>query len=393
MNLTTIKDNYLTRIEYKKKLLKNAKRITRFEAILGYNKVRKEINVKNVSYFLRDLLGSSAWIGKSYYRYLTSYFNILPDGSLGSDPKSDYIIKHIASNKKMIYKFSSKDIFHAIYKERIRSNFNKDYKTNLHCPKINTTIVLVSGIFNEMFKTAAFERGARHLKEKNNIDFITPKISGVEGVNKNAEDLYNQLKEQIKKDGSKKFWLFAYSKGGIDCLHMLRHYKGFSKKHIVGLSTIASPILGTNSVDHKIFKLTSFLEMFSETNLFKYISEFNDPFVKEMRKVLSVKFQRPWFLKNHKYLPQNIFYTSVALYSRWYDSNILKTASKIFFKSESDNDGMVEVENAKFPDYFDGINLGEIPGHHWIGALSSSYCQEALIEAHIIFLNYLKMLK
>jgi hypothetical protein len=62
--------------------------------------------------------------------------------------------------------------------------------------------------------------------------------------------------------------------------------------------------------------------------------------------------------------------------------------TKFLFQSKSYNDGIVDAHNAQYPPDFGGVNLGVISGHHLIGTRSSFYCQEALLEAHIIYLQY-----
>jgi hypothetical protein len=66
--------------------------------------------------------------------------------------------------------------------------------------------------------------------------------------------------------------------------------------------------------------------------------------------------------------------------------------AKAFFQSRNPNDGVVDIENAQFPNYFHGLNLGVIEGHHLVGSRSSFYDQEALLKAHLIFLRYKKLL-
>ena len=52
--------------------------------------------------------------------------------------------------------YSLQQIFQAIYTERL-CHHHPSYETPLSFPKIFPTIVLVSGVFNEIYKTAAFE--------------------------------------------------------------------------------------------------------------------------------------------------------------------------------------------------------------------------------------------
>ena len=66
--------------------------------------------------------------------------------------------------------------------------------------------------------------------------------------------------------------------------------------------------------------------------------------------------------------------------------------TKLILPSEKINDGVVDSENALFPDYFDAHNLGIIKGHHLIGARSSYYNQEAFLKALVVYLSYFKLL-
>ena len=112
-----------------------------------------------------------------------------------------------------------------------------------------------------------------------------------------------------------------------------------------------------------------------------------------MQKSLSKSYRESWFKKHHKSLPQKPFYTALAFQSKWHQSHVWMILTKAFFQSQKQNDGVVDVENAQFPAFFKGINLGVLEGHHLVGSRSSFYDQEALMKAHLIFLNYKKLIK
>ena len=111
--------------------------------------------------------------------------------------------------------------------------------------------------------------------------------------------------------------------------------------------------------------------------------------MKEFQRSLSSDYQSNWFQNNHKSLPTLGFYTSVALEAEWYESHIWMVLTKLLFQSNESNDGVVDTKNAHFPNYFNGINLGILRGHHLIGTRSSFYTQEALLEAHLVMLDFL----
>ena len=114
---------------------------------------------------------------------------------------------------------------------------------------------------------------------------------------------------------------------------------------------------------------------------------------KQVVRSLSEENQSPWFERNHESLPKDLFYTSTAFESSWYESHLWMILTRLFFRIKEVNDGVVEAWQAMFPPYFDALNLGVIKGHHLVGTRSSKYSQEALLEAHLVFLNYLGKIK
>ena len=252
-------------------------------------------------------------------------------------------------------------------------------------------MLLVSGVLNEIFSTPAFERGAKYIKENYNINFDYCPTSGIKDVTENSRMIKEHIDELIKDDRS--VWFFTFSKGGIDTLHFLKEYGEEIGDKVAGLSTVASPILGSERVNHKVLQLINRLHRLENNLVYKALDKHFDVLFKDFQKSLSSEFQENWFKENYYFLPTNMFYTALALESHWYESHIWMVLTKLFFQSQSINDGIVDAERALYPDYFQGINLGILKGHHLSGTRSSDYIQEALIEAHIVFLNYLGLLK
>ena len=54
-------------------------------------------------------------------------------------------------------KFTEQEIFRSIYNELEYAHQHPGYKSPLKLPKIFPTIVLISGVFNELYKTAALK--------------------------------------------------------------------------------------------------------------------------------------------------------------------------------------------------------------------------------------------
>lgn len=340
-----------------------------------------------------DLIGSSIWITRSYLRYLKSFLRFHYYKSVNSDHQHENILNQLKKAKSLEdITASPSEVFKCVFEELCFEHENEHYLSPLKFPQINTTIVLISGVLNELYKTAAFERGAQYLNKNYGIKYFTTEVSGRKGSTHNARLIEKQLIEYIEKHPNEKLWLVAYSKGGVDTLHFLKRSPEFAQRHIAGISTIASPIQGSPHADSRLVRLIKTLNKFEHNSIYRKLDGGRDLLLQNVPRFLSEKFQVRWFERNKKYLPNNIFYSSLALESEWYKAHIWMLLAKLVFRSKKPNDGVVDVDRAHFPDHFDHINLGVIKGHHLVSTRSSTFNQEALIEAHLITLHYLGVL-
>lgn len=333
--------------------------------------------------------GAMAWTSNALFTYLASQTKVgKKRHSEVFNAEDRDLLKKIAEGDEIDFnEYPLPRLFRLVHKELVYSHLNRRHKSLLTCPKIKPTLVLVPGVLNEIFNTASFERGTKTLKRKHGFNYFVPRVHGTKGVKINARLIEEQLKEYIKTHPKEKLWLVAHSKGGLDSLHFLSHNRDFAEKYIVGLSTIATPILGSAHTEHLFLKALRLLHKVP-----KKFSKDVDIIAEDAQISLSKKYREGWFKRHYQDLPKNIFYSAVALEAEWYESHVWMILTKIFFQTDKPNDGIVLVEQARFPDYFPAYNFGVIKGHHLIGARSSTYIQEAMIEAHFILLTYLKAL-
>ncbi|MCB9060463.1 MAG: hypothetical protein H6622_02940 [Halobacteriovoraceae bacterium] len=390
----SLKSRHYKRVKQSQEVLQNACKTSAEEFFDGLKGAIKDPSSLSALNLIKDSVGSSVWIGHSYIKFLNSLIDFSKnDFSHLDNFKHHYIIDHVISQTPIKETLiSDQEIFQAIYEDLEYSYANPHYETTLRVPKIAETIVLVSGVFNELFKTEAFERAAAHLSKKYSIRYINGQVSGIKSSFHNQDMLYEQISKLVKHNPKEKFYLFAYSKGGIDALHMMAKYKDFAREHIQGLSCIASPIQGSSHIESLVFKLAEFIHNHNGTGIYTDSERDLEKISQEFQKCLLESFRLKWLEENKDNLLYGAFYTSVALESQWYESHLWMVLAKIIFNSSSANDGVVEAKLAKFPENFPGINLGIVKGHHLISARSSFYSQEALLEAHIIFLHYKKFL-
>lgn len=334
---------------------------------------------------------SSIWLSRSAFTVIKSYFDISTLENLNiKNERAQEIIASVV-NKKTV-DATDQEIFKTIYHELAHAHLVSDYKTPLKVPKINITIVLVSGVFNEIFSTPAFKRGAEALLDAYSIKHIAPAVDGKKGSRENSLLLKKQIEDYIQNNPEERLWFFCFSKGGIDTLHYLKSKGEKLSDKIIGVSFIATPIMGTDHINNKLLRMANTVGRIPENVSKKLLGRDVDLIAKELQKSLSKNYRESWFKKNHTLLPKQPFYTAIAFQSKWHNSHVWMMLTKAIFRSQKMNDGVVDVENAQFPFYFKGMNLGVLEGHHLVGSRSSFYDQEALMKAHLIFLDYKKLL-
>ena len=382
---------YRSRIKKRKDVLSYAKSTSAEEIVFNLQKLIKLKEKKDILKTVLSITNSSIWLSRSAFTVLKSYFDVrtIDDLDLHTERAQDIIGNVI--NKRTV-DATDQEIFKTIYHELAHSHLVDAYKTSLKMPKVKVTIVLVSGVLNEIFSTPAFKRGAEALLDKYEIKHIAPAVDGKKGARENSLALKKQIEEYMDKNPEERLWFFCFSKGGIDTLHYLRSKGEKLSNNIVGFSFIATPIMGSDHINSKLLKLANSIGKIPEAISKKVLGKEIDLIAIELQKSLNKNFRESWFKRNHKLLPAKPFYTAIAFESRWQDSHVWMMLTKAIFRSRKSNDGIVDVENAQFPFYFKGLNLGVLEGHHLVGSRSSFYDQEALMLAHLIYLDYKKLL-
>lgn len=384
---------YRSRIKKSADVLSYASATSLEEFVFNLQKIKSSRTKIDFLKSLISMTNSGIWVSRSAFVMLKSLFDIRQlENQNFQNEKAQEILAGVI-NKRTV-DATDAEIFKTIYTELTHSHLNSEYKTSLTTlPAIDVTIVLVSGVFNEIFSTPAFKRGAEKLLDQHNIKHIAPIVDGRKGSRENSVLLRKQINKYIEEHPNEKLWFFCFSKGGIDTLHFLKSESADLSPNVLGFSFIATPIMGSDHLNHKILRLINALGKFPEEVSRKILGKKIDFLAKELQKSLSRNYRANWFKRNYKILPQTPFYTAIAFESKWHQSHVWMMLTKAFFRSAKSNDGVVDVENAQFPSYFNGINLGILEGHHLVGSRSSFYDQEALMESHLIFLNYKKLFK
>lgn len=376
--------NYVLKGRKRGFILRRAATTSRNEVLSAMTAFLEKPTALGLATLLRNMFNSGIWVSKSTLELMFSLLRLVEEADFDpSHEESAKILKLVASGQA-IHDFNDAQIFKTILGERHFVHKNPGFKPILNVQKGNIHLVLISGVFNEIFSTAAFERGAEHLAKQTGIGFSTIRVNGRKSSRHNSELIHQQLLELQRQGKGQKLWLLGFSKGGVDALHFLRSY---AKSHpgVLGLSTIASPIMGTNHPNHRLIK---FLTSFSRFRIYQVIDQGKDLFIQGLQDSLRSDIRHSWFFRNYERLPKEIFYSALAFQSQWHESHVWMMLTKLLFQSQHPNDGVVDVQYAQFPSFFKAHNLGVASGHHLVGTRSSDYPQEALLEALFIFLNW-----
>lgn len=367
--------DYLARTRKSRNFLKLAATTSAAEIQSSALYLKKAPSLLGTLILARSLFNSGTWLANSTSRVITNHLGAIKGQTFPE--RDERLHKYCQSLLEGRAVSISPSFFPGVFELLFEKLEQKPVECLEFYKRDDICLVLVPGVFNEFFSTAAFERGAKYLSEKYGLSYISPRISGTKSSTSNSKSLYNSLKAYTEINPTKKLWLLGFSKGGIDALHMMADYPEWANTHIKGLSTIASPILGTKTLNLRTKKLIDRLnnvtdKVFRREILF-FLSEFQASLAKEERD--------SWFEVNRAALPEGPFYSSLGLFSQWYESHVWMMMAKVLLKIEGENDGVVELDHSRFPDDFNSVNLGAIKGHHLIGNRSSYYAQEALLEA------------
>lgn len=221
------RDRQLHRVER----INYAKTISAQEMHARLYELKENKSPREIIKLFHSATNSSVWLGHSYYKLLTASLDLktaLHDLEFTEDDEEVLKLLKKGKVKRAFRRFKPHQVFDVVFRELDYSYRHPNYNPRITPEPIGATIVLVSGVLNEIFSTPAFERAAAHLQKKYGIKYICPEVKGTKGVETNVKLLEKQLYEYMDINPGEKLWLIGFSKGGVDLLHFLKHNKEFS---------------------------------------------------------------------------------------------------------------------------------------------------------------------
>ena len=296
-------------------------------------------------------------------------------------PYYDLIIDDLQRGRDIDpHRFSMGDIFAAVYNDQLQPS--RGEKAVLTVPSVPFMAVIISGFINEIYPEPAFNKAMQALKQQCKLDFIPFKIPGRRGCDYNADCIAEQIKA-LKTP--KPLWLVAHSKGGLDSLHFLAKYPQLAQEKVWGLSTLASPIMGSTYPEH--FLLKHLTDEFIQ----KKLEEQADFYPEEIRNSFLPAIREAWFKDHRPHLPP-INYSSLAFKLSSYTVSPAMSITKMIFAEKLNNDGLVDTTRALFPEDFPHLDFNAIEADHLIGYSKDPIPQTAIIAAHLIMFKYLHLI-
>lgn len=296
-------------------------------------------------------------------------------------PYYDLIIDDLQRGRAIDpHRFAIGDIFAAVYDDQLRPT--RGEKAVLTVPAAPFTAVIISGFINEIYREPAFHKALQTLKRQRKLDFVPFKIPGRRGCDHNADCIAEQIKD-LKT--TKPLWLVAHSKGGLDSLHFLAKYPLLAQERVWGLSTLASPIMGSTYPEHFLLK------HLADELIEKKLSEQIDFYAEEIRDSFLPAIREAWF-KNHRSQLPPINYSSLAFKLSSYTASPAMSLTKMVFADKLNNDGLVDSARALFPEDFPHFDFNMIEADHLVAYSKDPIPQTAIIAAHLIMFKYLHLI-
>lgn len=252
------------------------------------------------------------------------------------------------------------------------------YNPNLH----DVTVVLVPGIYGELFDGELWQRGMQAVRERLGVRAFTAKVDGRCSSAYNATALLNTLRTDTRHRLERgyhqpRYLLIGYSKGGIDATEAVLADSAFATQQVAALVTVATPHLGS-PVAERAELPSALLEWASREPIpAACIADGSAA-------SLYPATRRAFWSDQAKPLANRTRLLSLAFASDVHDAHPWMKLTKQIGQFTGLNDGVVAVSAAHFPLSVPSVNLGTVAADHIAGIAASRFPQEAFLEAVVI---------
>ncbi len=251
----------------------------------------------------------------------------------------------------------------------------------------NITVVLVPGIYGELFDGELWQRGMRSVRERLGTRTVSLRVDGRCSSAFNARTLLRGLRDDTRRRLERgyarpRYLLIGYSKGGIDATEALLADSVFAREQVAALVTIATPHLGSPVAERAELPASVLQWASRDTIPTACTTDGAAP-------SLYPATRRAFWGEHGARLAERTRFFSLAFTTDVHDAHPWMKLTKQVGQFTEPNDGVVALSAARFPADVPSVDLGTITGDHIAGITASSFPQEAFLEAVVITLGEL----
>jgi len=249
------------------------------------------------------------------------------------------------------------------------------------------TVVLVPGIYGELFDGELWQRGLRSVRERLGTRTVSLRVDGRCSSAFNARTLLRGLRDDTRRRLERgypkpRYLLIGYSKGGIDATEALLADSVFAREQVAALVTIATPHLGSPVAERAELPASVLQWASRDTIPTACTTDGAAP-------SLYPATRRAFWGEHGARLAGRTRYFSLAFTTDVHDAHPWMKLTKQVGQFVEPNDGVVALSAARFPVDVPSVDLGTITGDHIAGITASSFPQEAFLESVVITLGEL----
>ncbi len=251
----------------------------------------------------------------------------------------------------------------------------------------NVTVVLVPGIYGELFDGELWQRGLRAVRERLGVRTLSVRVDGRCSSAINATTLLRGLRDDTRRRlergyAKPRYLLVGYSKGGIDATEALLADSAFAHAQVAALVTVATPHLGTPVAERAELP----------TALLRWASRDTIPTACTSNGSAPSLFpatRRAFWSAFGERIGERTRLFSIAFTSDVHDAHPWMQLTKQIGQFTEPNDGVVALSASRFPADVPSVNLGVVVGDHIAGIAASAFPQDAFLESIVITLGEL----
>ncbi len=251
-------------------------------------------------------------------------------------------------------------------------------------PAGDITVVLLPGIYTELFDNEIWQRGLRAVRDNLGVRTLSVPLDGRCNSDYNAIALLSALRLDTQRRIERgyavpRYLLLGYSKGGVDATRALVADSAFAHNQVAALVTIATPHGGS-----PVPERADLPTIVAERSTTRAIPEPCKAPGAGASASISPQAQSDFWMREAANVAERTRLFSLTLTSSSGESHPFMQLTRRIGDFAEANDGVVAERSSRFPSTVPSTDLGTYRGDHIDGIRASNFPQEAFLEAAVI---------